>query len=148
VWSRRLFAAGGWVLVALGLVHLLGHYQLVTAEGADETQRQLLALMRSYERDFGAGFVRSTMELLTGFSLAFSTLTLGIGLLDLTVLRYSAGWTPLLRGVAIVNAGIFGVMTAMALRYWFVAPLLFLVLAFLCFVGALARELSSGRTGP
>jgi hypothetical protein len=142
--SRRLFAAGGWVLVALGLVHLLGHYHLVTAEGADETQRQLLALMRSYEQDLGAGFVRSTMDLMAGFSLTFSILSLGIGLLDLTVLRHSAGWTPLLRGVATVNAGVFGVMSAMALRYWFTAPLFFLALAFLCFVAALAVSPRAG----
>jgi len=136
--SRRLFATGAWALVALGLTHLVGHYSLVTAEGADATQRQLLELMRGYEQDFGVGFVRSTMDLLTGFSLAFSILSLGFGLLDLAVLRHATGSSPLLRQAGVVNVAVFGVMSAMALRYWFLAPLLFLVVAFLCFVASVA----------
>ena len=37
-----------------------------------------------------------------------------------------------------VSAGIFGIMTAVAFRYWFPAPLFFLAAAFLCFAGAAA----------
>jgi len=136
--SRRLFASGSWVLIALGLVHLLGHYGLVTSTGENDSERQLLELMRGYRQDMGAGFVRSTMDLLTGFSLAFSILPVGIGLLDLVVLRHAAGAAGLLRAAAIVNAGIFGGMTAMAFHYWFPAPLSFLAAAFLCFAGAVA----------
>jgi len=135
--SRRLFGAGAWVLVALGLAHLFGHYSLVTAEATDETHGRLLDLMRGYQYDFGHNFLRSTMELLTGFSLSFSILTLGLGTIDLIVLRHSAGWPLLLRQVGTANAGIFGIMTAVALRYWFPAPFLFLAAAFLCFVTAL-----------
>jgi hypothetical protein len=134
--SRRFFATGAWVLIALGLVHLVGHYNLVTAQGADETQRQLLELMRGYRQDLGAGFVRSTMDLMTGFSLTFSILSVGVGVLDLVTLRHTTGVSPLLRGAGTVNAGIFGVMSAMAWRYWFSVPLLFLVLAFLCFAAS------------
>ena len=135
--SRWLFAAGAWVLIALGLAHLLGHCSLVTAEAVDESHRRLLELMRGYQFDRGHNFLRSTMEFLTGFSLAFSVLSLGFGLLDLVVLRHCAGWPPLLRGVATVNAGVFGIMSALALRYWFPAPFLFLATVFLCFVTAL-----------
>ena len=135
--SRRLFGAGAWVLVALGLVHLVGHYSLVSAEAADGTHARLLDLMRGYQYDFGHNFLRSTMELLTGFSLAFSLLSLGLGVIDLLVLRHSVGWPPLLRQVGTANAGIFAVMTTVALRYWFPAPFLFLAAAFLCFVTAL-----------
>lgn len=135
--SRWLFAAGSWVLIALGLVHLVGHHSLVTAGGVDETHRRLLELMRGYQLDFGHNFLRSPMEILAGFSLAFSVLSLGWGLLDLVVLRHSAGWTPLLRDTAKINAGAFGILTALALRYWFPEPLLFLAAAFLCFVTAL-----------
>ena len=135
--SRRLFGAGAWVLVALGLVHLIGHYGLVTAEATDETHARLLELMRGYQYDFGHNFLRSTMELLTGFSLTFSVLSFGFGVVDLIVLRHSDGWPPLLRHVGTANAGIFGIMTAVALRYWFPMPFLFLAAAFLFFVTAL-----------
>ena len=135
--SRRLFGAGAWVLVALGVVHLFGHFELVTAEATGETHGRLLDLMRGYQYDFGHNFLRSTMELLTGFSLTFSVLSFGLGVVDLIVLRHAPGWPPILRHVGTANAGIFGIMTVVALRYWFPIPFLFLAAAFLCFVTAL-----------
>lgn len=135
--SRRLFAAGAWVLVALGLVHLLWHYALVTLEPADETHRRLLELMNGYQYDFGHNFHRSTAEFLFGLSLAFSILSLGFGLVDLLVVRHSTGWAPLLHRVAGLNAGVFGILTVLALRYGLPSPFLFLAAAFLCFVTAL-----------
>jgi hypothetical protein len=136
--SRKLFAAGCWVLVATGLVHLAGHYSLVTAVGQDETDRQLLSLMRGDTRDLGLGFVRSTFDILAGFSLTFSILPAGMGLLGLLLLRHEGRSPGLLRQAAIVYAGLYGIMTAIALRYWFPAPLFFLAAAFLCFVAAVA----------
>ena len=135
--SRWLFVVGAWVLIALGLVHLLWHYNLVTLEPANETHRRLLELMHGYQYDFGHNFHRSTAEFLFGLSLAFSVLSAALGAVGLVVLRHSAGWPPLLHGVAMVNAGVFGIMTALALRYWFPAPFLFLAAAFLCFVTSL-----------
>lgn len=135
--SRRLFGAGAGILVALGLVHLLGHYGLMTAQPADETHARLLELMKGYQFDFGHNFNRSTFELLAGFSLVFSLNALVLGVIDLLVLRHSSGWSPLLRHVATANAGALGIMTALALRYWFPTPFLFLAAAFLCFVTAL-----------
>jgi hypothetical protein len=136
--GRRLFAAGSWVLIALGLAHLLGHYGLMTGEGENETERQLLALMRGYTSDMGLGFVRSTFDILAGFSLTFSILPAGLGLLGLVLLRHADRAPGLLRQAAIVNAGVYGVMTAMAFRYWFPLPIVFLAAAFLCFAGAVA----------
>jgi hypothetical protein len=136
--QKRLFAAGCYLLIALGLVHLLGHYGLATSAGDNATERQLLGLMRSYEQDMGAGFVRSVMDLLLGFSLTFSILPVGMGMGGLVVLRYGGGARDLLRAFSTVYAGIYGIMTVVAFRYWFLAPLLFLAAAFACFFGAVA----------
>lgn len=136
--TRQLFRAGCWVLVATGLVHLLGHYSMVTNEGQGETERQLLALMRGHTQDMGLGFVRSMFDILAGFSLTFSILTMGMGLLGLVVGRHADRSPGLLRQAAIVYAGVYGIMTAMAFRYWFPAPLFFLTAVFACFVAALA----------
>ncbi len=135
--SRRLFGAGAWVLVALGLAHLVGHYGLMNAKAADETQARLLDLMKGYQLDFGLNFMRSMFELLAGFSLVFSLYSLALGVVSLLVLKHSSGWSPLLRHVAMANAGALGIMTAVALRYWFPTPFLFVATAFLCFVTAL-----------
>jgi len=76
--ARRLFAAGSIVLIATGLLHLLGHYALVTSEAQAAT----------------------------------------------------------------VSAGVFGIMTVVAFRYWFPVPLGLIAAAFLCFAAATA----AGRT--
>jgi hypothetical protein len=126
------------VLVATGLAHLLGHYGLMTARGDTEAERQLLSLMRGNAQDMGLGFVRSTFDILAGFSLTFSVLLIGMGLVGLLVCRHGAAVSGVLRQASIVYAGIYGIMTAIAFRYWFPAPLFFLAAAFLCFVTAVA----------
>jgi len=80
-------------------------------------------------------------DIVAGFSLTFVVLPIGMGLLGLLLLR-TRPRSGLLRQAAIVHAGIFGVMTGVALRYWFPAPLFFLAVAFLCFAaaGATARR--------
>jgi hypothetical protein len=136
--SRKLFAAGCWVLLATGLVHLFGHYGLVTAQGDTEADRQLLSLMRGDARDMGLGFVRSTFDIVAGFSLSFTVLPIGMGLVGLLVWRHAGRAPGLMRSASIVYAGVYGIMTAIAFRYWFPAPLFFLAAAFLCFLGAVA----------
>lgn len=136
--SRKLFTTGCVVLIALGLVHTLGHYTLITSLGETDAERQLLVLMRSNPQDLGLGFMRTMFDIVAGFSLTFSVLPLGMGLLGLVLRRHAASAPRLLREAAIVYAGTYGVMTAVALRYWFPAPLFFLALAFACFVAAVA----------
>lgn len=136
--SRKLFAAGCWVLIALGLVHLIGHYGLVNAQGDTEAERQLLSLMRSNPQDMGLGFVRSMFDLLAGFSLTFVVLPIGMGLVGLVLLAHERRAPGLLWQASIVYAGVYGIMTGIALRYWFPAPLFFLAAAFLCFGAAVA----------
>jgi hypothetical protein len=142
--SRKLFAAGCWVLVAVGLAHSLGHYGLVSAQGDTEAERQLLALMRGNAEDMGLGFVRSTFDILAGFSLTFVILPAGMGLLGLLLLRHEGRAPGLLRQAAIVYAGVYGIMAAVAFRYWFPAPIAFLAAAFLCFVAAVATAPREG----
>jgi hypothetical protein len=136
--SHKLFAVGCWLLIALGLVHLLGHYSLMTAQGDTEAEKQLLSAMRANPQDMGLGFVRSMFDIVTGFSLALSILAGGMGLLGLVLQRHEGRAPGLLRQASIVYAGIYGIMTGVAFRYWFPAPLLFLAAAFLCFAAAVA----------
>jgi hypothetical protein len=136
--SRKLFAAGCWVLIATGLVHTLGHYGMMSAQGHTEAEKQLLSLMRGNPQDMGLGFVRSMFDLLAGFSLTFVVLPIGTGLQGLVLLRHEGRAPGLLRQGSIVYAGVFGIMTAVAFRYWFPAPLFFMAAAFLCFVAAVA----------
>ena len=136
--SRKLFTAGCVVLVALGLVHLLGHAAMQANQGESDAERQMLSLMRGHKQDLGLGFVRSMSDILNGFSLHFSVASLGMGLCGFVVRRHARAAAGLLRQVAIVYAATYGVLTAIGLRYWFPAPLLFLVGGFVCFTAAAA----------
>jgi hypothetical protein len=140
--SRKLFTAGCVVLVALGLVHLLGHAAMQANQGESDAERQMLSLMRGHRQDLGLGFVRSMSDIVNGFSLHFSVASLGMGLCGFVVRRHARAAAGLLRQVAIVYAATYGVLTAIGLRYWFPGPLLFLILAFVFFSAAAA---SAGR---
>jgi hypothetical protein len=136
--SRKLFTAGCVVLILLGMAHLLGHYMLTTSQGDTDAERQLLAMMRGNAQDMGLGFVRSMFDIVTGFSLYFSLSSFALGLVGLVLRRHLGASPGLLRQAAIVYAGSYAAMTAMALRYWFPAPLVFLALAFVCFTASAA----------
>ena len=102
--SRKLFTAGCVVLVALGLVHLLGHAAMQANQGESDAERQMLSLMRGHRQDLGLGFVRSMSDIVNGFSLHFSVASLGMGLCGFVVRRHARAAAGLLRHVAIVYA--------------------------------------------
>jgi hypothetical protein len=127
-WGRRLFKTGGVVLIIMGLVHSLSFLREMT--GSNDTERQLLGLMSSYQFNL-AGSMRSMADLLQGFSVAFMLAALGFGLLDLAVARERSG---LLKRVALVNVIWLAAMTADSLRYFFVIPISFFSVALVIFL--------------
>jgi hypothetical protein len=129
-WGRRLFKTGALVLLLIGAVHSLSFLGRPTP--ANDTEKQLLELMRGY-KFLMMGSLRSMDNLLRGFSIAFMLGTFGMGFLDIVVLRERAN---LLKNVALVNALWLGAMVAVSLRYFFAAPTVFLVVAFLIFAAA------------
>jgi hypothetical protein len=67
-----------------------------------------------------------------------TVLSLGMGLAGFVVRRHAGAAPGLLRQAAIVYAGVWGVMTGVTLRYFFVVPLAFVAAAFVCFAAAVA----------
>lgn len=134
--SRKLFTAGCVVLILTGLVHLLGHYQLVTSPGETDHDRQLLALMRANPQDMGLGMMRTMFDFLAGFSMTFSALPIGMGLAGFVVRRHAAAAPGLLGQMAIVYAITWGAMLAIGLVYFFSVPDAFIATVFLLFTGS------------
>jgi hypothetical protein len=126
-WGRRFFTAGGVMLLLLGLVHSFSLIQDPAA--ANDTERQLLDLMTNYKFNL-MGTARSTAELLRGFSISFMLTMLGLGALDLTLVRERPA---LLKRVALMNAIVLAAMTANSLRYFFIAPTSFLAITTVIF---------------
>jgi len=127
-WGRRLFTAGAVWLLLMGLVHSLSF--LVKQSAANETERQLLELMANYKFNL-MGSMRSMDNLLRGFSIAFMLAALGMGALDLVLVRERAG---LLKRVALVNIFWLTAMMAVSLCYFFAIPISFIGVALLIFV--------------
>ena len=126
-WGRRLFKIGAVWLLIIGAVHSLS---LVKQQvPANDTERQILELMTGYKFNL-MGSLRSMSELMRGFSVAFMLTPLGFGVLDLVLSRERAG---LLKRVTLVQVIWLAAMTVVSLRYFFVLPLSFLVIALLIF---------------
>jgi hypothetical protein len=138
VWGRRFFTIGTILLLLLGMVHAISFFE--TPAPANETEKQLLSLMRDYHFDL-MGSSRSMNDMLRGFSVSFMLAALAFGGFDLVVRRERA---DLLKRVALVNALWLAAMTAVSLRYFFAFPTSFLAVTLLAFVVAWVKLPGSG----
>jgi hypothetical protein len=123
-----LFTSGAVVLILLGVAHSLSLFEKMTP--TNEAERQLLDLMSNYRFNL-VGSMRSMDNLLRGFSICFIVGVIGLGVLDLALSRERPG---LVKRVALINALWLAVLTAVALRFFFLVPTTFIVVAFLLFV--------------
>jgi hypothetical protein len=130
------FGAGSCVLVLLGLVHSMAVFQ--TPVAANDTERQLLALMNDYRRDM-MGSMRSTADILRGFNIALSVFSIGIGALNFALGRLLAGNPRVLLVAAGINVVWLAAMLANSVANWFAAPTAFLLLSLMCYAVAAIR---------
>ena len=126
-WGRRLFITGAVLLILLALVHSMS--LLERPLPLNDMERQLQELMSNYKFNI-MGSMRSANDFERGFSIAFIVGMFGLGVLDLVLARERTG---LLKRVALINTIWLAVMTAVSLRYFFVAPTSFLAAALVIF---------------
>jgi hypothetical protein len=136
-WGRRLFTSGAVLLIVLGLVHSLS--LLETPVPKNDTERQLQDLMSNYKFNV-MGSMRSMDNFMRGFSISFMLGVFCVGALDLALARENSG---LLKRVALIQTIWLAAMTAVGLRYFFVAPTSFLAAALLIFALAWLKLPSS-----
>lgn len=139
-WGRRLFKAGAVALLILGLVHSLSLIRDLVP--ANETEKQLVGLMSTYRFNL-MGSLRSMDDLLRGFSVSFMMAALGFGIFDVVLWGERTG---LLKRAALINVIWLAVMTAVALRYFFVVPTSFLAVTLLIFILAWLKLPAEGTT--
>jgi len=121
-----------WLAVVVLLLNALIHSVTLFIEPAaqDETQRQLFDLMTSYKQDFGAGFKRSTKELVTALSACFSFLCL-LGGLTLAFLLRKQAEARIMKGVVGIHVLVFGICFAVMAVFTFLPPIVLTGLIFL-----------------
>ena len=95
----------------------------------NETERQLLDLMSTYKQDFGAGFQRTTKELVTALSACFSLVCL-LGGLTLGYLARKRADAPFLKGVVGIHVLVFGICFALMVKFTFLPPIILTGLIF------------------
>lgn len=110
------------------LIHTLTFFFFQTA-AQNETERQLLELMTTYRQDFGAGFKRSTRDLLTALSACFSLVCL-LGGLTLGFLLRKQADVRIMKGVVGIHVLVFGICFAVMVAFTFLPPIVLTGLIF------------------
>ena len=135
--TLRIFQAAYYTGSILQLltspIHLLGHLQ--KPNPANDTERQLLDLLANYKTDFGAGFIRSMGDILSGLSLQYSIFILMIGLINLLALRQQSN-ARFLRNLSWLNFSFMMICSVNAYVYFFLPPLILFVLPAIAFLVA------------
>ena len=121
-----------WLAVVVLLLNALIHSVTLFIQPAaqDETQRQLFDLMATYKQDFGAGFKRSTNELVTALSASFSLLCL-LGGLTLAFLLRKQAEVRIMKGVVGIHVLVFGICFAVIAVFTFLVPIVLIGLVLL-----------------
>jgi hypothetical protein len=121
-----------WLAVVVLLLNALIHSVTLFIQPAaqDETQRQLFDLMATYKQDLGAGFKRSTNELVTALSASFSLLCL-LGGLTLAFLLRKQAEVRIMKGVVGIHVLVFGICFAVIAVFTFLAPIVLIGLVLL-----------------
>jgi len=137
-----------WLAVVFLLLNALIHSITLFLQPAaqDETQRQLFDLMTSYKQDFGAGFKRSTKELVTALSTCFSLLCL-LGGLTLAFLLRKQAEVRIMKGVVGIHVLVFGICFAVMAVFTFLPPIVLTGVIFLSLLLAyflMPRQQESG----
>ena len=133
--QRVFFRIGAWACVVTSLIHLAG--QFAGPPGPkNPTEKTLFELLTTYQRDFGAGFRRTTSDFLNGFSLCFSLFLAWLGVLCLLAARRHGGdarfMTAMSRACAVFSAAVLTISVV----YFFLPPTVCLAVVFLGFAGA------------
>jgi len=121
-----------WLAVVFLLLNALIHSLTLFLQPAaqNETERQLFDLMTSYKQDFGAGFKRSTKELVTALSACFSLVCL-LGGLTLAFLLRKQAEVRIMKGVVGIHVLVFGICFAVMAVFTFLPPIVLTGLIFL-----------------
>ena len=133
--QRIFFQIGTWACLVTSGIHAIGQIAPRPAP-ANETEATLLRLLTTYRKDLGAGFSRTTMDFVVGFSWCFSLFLLWVGLLGLLALRRGVADAEWFRRAALVNAILAGGLLVLGLKYFFLPPIVCVAVIFLGFAGA------------
>lgn len=117
-----------WIFMLLtAFFHSLSFFTEPIA--ANETEAQLIDLMKNYKSDLGAGFLRSMQELFTSISACLTLLCL-LGGMVILYLSKAAIEVRTFRGIMLIHAFVFGIAFFVMLFFAFLPPIVCMGLIF------------------
>ena len=122
-----------WLKLAIGFqlltafVHSLSFF--TSPQPKNDTERELVNLVQNYKLDLGAGFHRSTAQLMLALSLCFTLVCLLGGLINWHLLRKKIA-SDVLVGVININLIVFGICFGGMLLFTFLPPIILTGLIF------------------
>jgi hypothetical protein len=106
------------------------------AQPANETETQLLGLMKSYKFDLGLGFFKSMNDLMTSFSISFSLLLLFSICINWFLLKKNVE-INIWKGIILINLIIFSLCFLTMTVFTFLPPIICTGLIVISFLIAL-----------
>ena len=121
-----------WLAVVFQLLNALGHSLsfFITQVPTNETERQLLELMGTYQLDMGAGFHRTTHQLFTALSACFPLFYL-LGALNNIYCLKTRVEPRVLRALLAIQVIVFGIALGVIIVFAFLPPIVLSGLVFL-----------------
>lgn len=95
----------------------------VEGEPANDTEKQLDELIKTYHMDMGAEFSRTYNEIFTSLSACFSLLCLFAALVNIYMKRKKIN-AELWKGLLLIEVIVFGILFAVMLAFTFLPPII------------------------
>ena len=137
--STLFYKLGSYVLILFALVHTLSFFNDPAKLLTDAESQKVWQLIRTHNFDI-QGWSFTVRSILTGFSLYLETFALGLGVLNLFIVKYHTGNASSLRALAAVNLGIMSVVLIITVIFFHLPPLIFFGLAWIFFLTSLIIE--------
>jgi hypothetical protein len=133
--QRVFFRIGAWACIVTSVIHMAGQLGPRPAP-ANETEATLFKLMSTYQKDVGAGMLRTTSDFLNGFSVSFSVLLAWIGIVSVLILRRHRDDAAFMSKIARVCALFAAGLLAVSIIDFFLPPTVCVGVIFVGFAGA------------
>ena len=126
-----------WLAVVFQLLNAFAHSLsfFITQVPTNETERQLLELMGTYQLDMGAGFHRTTHQLFTALSACFPLFYLLGALNNIYCLKKKID-VAALRALVAIQVIVFGIAFGVIVVFAFLPPIILSGLVFLSLAAA------------
>jgi hypothetical protein len=134
--SALFYKLGSYVLILFALVHTLSFFNDPAEFLTAAESKKVWQLIDAHKFEI-QGWAFTVRGMLTGFSLYLETFALGLGVLNLFVVKYQTANASSLRVLAAVNLGILSVALIITAIFFHLPPLIFFGLAWIFFLTSL-----------